>query len=87
MDLKKLTESESGKFIYNILIGIATTGIMEFSGLISSDIIVPICVKNKLLDENKERSKEIDFNNLIVLTIRNIVLVFLIYIIVKNFTK
>lgn len=85
MDLKNLNETEGGKFFYNVMVGIVTTIIIEFSGLISSDIILPLCARNNIIKD--EKNKNINFNNLIVNLSRNLVLFFVCWIIIKKITQ
>ena len=44
MDLVKLNQSESGRFFYNVLVGIVTTTIMDFSGNITNNLLIPLCM-------------------------------------------
>lgn len=85
MDLKNLNETEGGKFFYNVMVGIVTTIIIEFSGLISSDIILPLCARNNIIKDDK--NKNINFNNLMVNLSRNLVLFFICWIIIKKITQ
>lgn len=87
MDLNILNKTEGGKFFYNVLVGLVTTILIDFSGLISTDILIPFCVKNNIIKDDKGKSKHIKLNNLVVNISRNLILFFICWIIIKKITQ
>tara|TARA_B100000768_G_C11279013_1_gene377470 strand:- start:2342 stop:2614 length:273 start_codon:yes stop_codon:yes gene_type:complete len=90
MDLVKLNQSESGRFFYNVLVGIVTSTIMDLSGNITNNLLVPLCMpfSKELvlkLKGNKNKNK-ILLGRILVFLIRTITVYFIISIIIKRFT-
>lgn len=87
MNLSKLGETESGKFFYNVLVGIVTSLIMDFSGNITNNLIIPLCmpVSKELVFKLKGKGKnKILVGRLLVFFIRTIIVYFILSIILKK---
>jgi hypothetical protein len=87
MLLMKLNESEPGKFMYNVLVGIVTTIIMDLSTNIANNILIPLFVPmiNELeIKLKKDKNKKILVGNLFLFLIRTLVVYFILSIIIKK---
>lgn len=69
MDFGLLQKTENGKFIYNIIIGIVSSLIMDLSGSLTKDVLVPL-LDPYLKKIKKNPNQKLDFENFTITLIR-----------------
>lgn len=89
MDLKKLNQTENGKLFYNVLIGIITTLIIEFSSSLTNNILIPFCIPEtqEIVIKIKDRKNKILFGKFLVSIVRLSVITILLLILLNNFSQ
>lgn len=89
MDLKNLNQTETGKFFYNVLIGIVASLIMEFGTSLTNNVLVPFCMPEtqEMVVKLKDKKNKVLFGRFLVTMVRLGVISILLLILINRFSQ
>ena len=89
MDLKNLNQTETGKFFYNVLIGIVASLIMEFGTNLTNNVLIPLCMPEtqEMVIKLKNKKNKVLFGRFLVSLVRLIVISIVLLILINRFSQ